>query len=71
MLKEMNLKKGIFLCAIGLAVIGLGSINEKYITIRYAGLIILLGGMITVGKRTYERFQERIKEKRERLKSIV
>lgn len=64
MLKKMDLKKGVILCTLGVIILGVGSINEKYLTIRLAGVIVITGGLITVGKRFYEGFQERIREKR-------
>ena len=64
--KKMELKKGIILCSLGLVIIGIGALKEQYLTIRLAGVIVVTGGMVTIGKRFYEAYQKKMKEKKEK-----
>lgn len=61
---KMSFKAGVMACAIGFAVIGLGSLYPHHISVRLAGLIIVCGGFVAVGKHAYTRIQEKAKERR-------
>lgn len=63
--RKMSLRQGVILCAGGIVVLGVGTLKQEYLPTRLGGMLLLTAGFVTVGKRLYESFQKRMKEKRE------
>lgn len=59
--RKHSLKTGAIICIVGICIIGFGAISREYWTVRMAGVIITGAGLITIGKRVYERIQEKRK----------
>lgn len=59
---QYSFKTGTVLAVIGICIVVFGSINRAP-TVKYAGLIVSLGGMISMGNRLWERIREKRKLK--------
>lgn len=62
-LKKISFKMGLLLTLVGICIATFGYING-YQPSRFAGFIICAGGMTSMGKRLYERIQEKAIERK-------
>lgn len=56
---EINYKHSIVICLVGIVFIAIGSIGRQYWTVRIAGVIIVMAGLISLGNRIYQRIKEK------------
>lgn len=62
MFENLSFKDGLILCTVGILYIVVGSISQKYLTVRLAGTLIATVGLTLMGIRLYQRIK--VKSKR-------
>jgi drug/metabolite transporter (DMT)-like permease len=62
---KLGIKAGVIISLMGIGFIVVGSLKQEYLATRLAGVIIATAGLVTLGKRVYERTREisRLKHK--------
>lgn len=62
---KMSLRGAIVAVIIGIVLIGVGAVKPEYIATRWAGVIVVCGGLVVVGRHAYTGIQEKAKGRKE------